>query len=209
MVGSVNLTRHNATHQWNDLYTVADRRVWRAYNRWFAQLKADIPRADPYVATRAGASRIDFTPIDLRRHPDPVLRAMGRIGCTGGTSVDIAAYAWNGMRGRDIAKRVAGLSRSGCRVRVILGEGTGSAVRSILTNSRVGLKRSRVRGVTTHQKMMVVRGRIDGVPTGRVWTGSHNWSSRSAARDDVFVEIADQGVVTQYQRGFALQWAKG
>lgn len=224
MVGSVNVTRNNAENQWSDLYTVADDRgYFRAYLRWFKQLKQDTPREDPYVVKRAGSNEIHFTPVALKQHPDPVLEALEPVVCETrqgdldpdspkpdaivATSVMISAYAWNGERGKRVARKVARLVDAGCVVRVFYGTGTGGAVRAILTNNGARMRTSRDSGVTTHEKLMVISGAYgDQLQTTRAWTGSHNWSSRALRRDDLIVRIDEESLAEQYAAGFGRMW---
>lgn len=223
-VGSVNVTRNNAENQWSDLYTVADDQdYFRAYLRWFNQLKHDTPMEDPYLVKTSGANRIHFAPMALQQHPDPVLEALDPVVCETRrgdldpdspnpdeivpTSIMISAYAWNGERGTRVARTVARLVEAGCRVRVFYGTGTGGAVRAILTNNGVQMRTSSRDGVTTHEKLMVLAGAYDGqLQTTRAWTGSHNWSSRALRRDDLIVQIDDQSVAEEYAAGFMRMW---
>ena len=82
MVGSNNLTNHNATEQWSDLYTVeGDQRYYRAYNRWFGQLKHDEPVEQQYLRKFIGENQISITPIDLSANEDPIRTAVSRVRC--------------------------------------------------------------------------------------------------------------------------------
>ena len=57
---------------------------------------------------------------------------------------------------------------------------------------------------------MVVNGNFGrDASTLRVWTGSHNWSSRAMGRDDLIVRIDDEAVGRQYARGFWRMWQRG
>jgi phosphatidylserine/phosphatidylglycerophosphate/cardiolipin synthase-like enzyme len=228
MVGSVNVTRHNAEQQYSDLYTVADDRAYyRAYLHWFRQLRDDVPLESPYVRKRVGTNLIEFTPVTISAdQPDPVVQALDGVVCevergqfdpqaknpdhVVATRVRIGAYAWNGERGKDVAWKVARMQGAGCRVKVFAGTGFGGAVRSILVNHGVALRHSGADKVTTHEKLMVVRGAVGKDPrTTWAWTGSHNWSSRALARDDLIVRISDEHVARDYQRGFDRMWAQG
>lgn len=224
MVGSVNVTRNNAENQWSDLYTVADDRdYYRAYLSWFGQLRRDTPVARPYSVRHVGGHELHFTPVQLSEHPDPVLEALDPVACETRrgdldpasrtpdkivrTDVMISAYAWNGERGKRVARKVAGLVEAGCRVRVFYGTGTGGAVRAILANNGARMRSSSRGRVTTHEKMMVISGAYGAsLATVRAWTGSHNWSDRALRRDDLIVQINDPEQAQPYAAGFMWMW---
>lgn len=226
MVGSVNVTRYNAEKQWNDLYTVSDDKdYYKAYNRWFAQLKKDTPQAQPFSSRVAGLNQVEMTPLDLSTTPDPILDALSRVRCLVPqveidptwtdpttmvpTRILLSAHAWNGERGKAIAFKVGELARSGCQVKVLYGVGTGPAVTSILAGSGAEVSPGNHKGIRTHQKMMVIAGGYDGLAsTYRAWTGSHNWSDRALARDDLIVQISNPQIAEQYAYQFDLMWSR-
>jgi len=227
MVGSNNMTRHNAEDQWSDLYTVSNglRYFW-AYRPWFRQLKYDQPIDDPYISREIGVNDVDITPIDLSEESDPIMQALDNITCLTrkgdidpstttpdklvSTRILVAAHAWNGERGKTVARKVGQLAQSGCVVRVFYGVGVGPAVRAILTQAGAKITNGTTRGVHTHEKMMIVSGHFGEDPEAiRVWTGSHNWSSRAVGRDDVIVQINNEVVGRQYLTNFWNMWRKG
>jgi phosphatidylserine/phosphatidylglycerophosphate/cardiolipin synthase-like enzyme len=223
-VGSVNLTRNNAENQWSDLFTrVDDEPYFKAYTHWFTQLKRDVPVEPTYLRRVVGTTVVEMAPFDLAKQADPVVEQLDRIRCEVPmgeidpdaekpdeivpTNVDINAHAWNEERGKQLAWRVASLDKAGCRVRVFYGVGLGAAVRSILENNGVNLRKGTHPGVRTHQKVLVVEGGYDGDPsTVRAWTGSHNWSDRALHRDDLIVEIQDEAEARQYAEWFEYMW---
>lgn len=227
MVGSNNLTRHNSHEQWSDLYTVAgDRGYFSTFRRWFTQLRLDQPMANPYMSKVVGGNEVAISPIDLDLHPDPLVTALDRVTClTRAGDIDpeapdpeamvptallIATSAWNGPRGKRLAVKIGGMIEAGCTARVFYGEGTGPAVRSILANAGAELTAGTHPRILTHQKLLIVNGQVDGqLDTIRVLTGSQNWSTRSLARDDVIVRIADQTVGEAYVAGFWRMWRMG
>jgi hypothetical protein len=227
MVGSNNMTNHNAQDQWSDLYTVANgARYYWAFRPWFRQLKFDQPVEDPYITRDVGTNDVDITPIDLARESDPIMQALEKVTCETrsgdidpasetpdtmvSTRILVAAHAWNGERGKTVAKEVAALSNAGCTVRVFYGIGVGPAVRNILTSAGAVMTNGTHRGVFTHEKMMIVNGNFDGDPsTVRVWTGSHNWSSRAVGRDDLIVQVNNEVVGQQYVLNFWKMWHMG
>lgn len=227
MVGSNNLTEHNATEQWSDLYTVeGDQKYFRAYNKWFRQLKRDQPVEEQYLRRFIGDNQVSITPIDLSAHEDPIRTAFSRVRCevtqseldpesedpdqVVPTRIRIGAHAWNGERGKTIARDVGALAREGCVVQVFYGVGTGPAVRAILTQAGVTISNGTHKGIHTHEKMMVIKGAYGKqLDTVRVWTGSHNWSDRSVGRDDLIVYTKNRAVGEAYVRGFKYMWRKG
>ncbi|GAA5150355.1 hypothetical protein GCM10023340_27300 [Nocardioides marinquilinus] len=227
MVGSNNITRHNSHDQWSDLYVrVGDKRYYDTFGAWFAQAKRDRPLRDPYVNREIGSHRVMITPVDLARHRDPLDDALDSVTClTRAGAIDpdaprpdtqvptnllLAQHAWNGARGKRLARRVAQMVRSGCTARVFYGQGVGPAVRRILTDGGAVLRPGTHRGVRTHQKLLIAHGHVGRRPdTIRVWTGSQNWTTRAAKRDDLVVRIDDQEVGRQYVRGFFRMWRRG
>lgn len=227
MIGSNNLTRHNSHEQWSDLYTLANGpRFFRVFKDWFTQLKYDRPVRAPYRLERVGASRIFITPMSPEVHGDPVMQALEKVQCRtrrgiawpgSGNSDEIlhskiliATHAWNGRRGRLLARKVAELSRRTCRVWVFRGVGVGPYVREILRKGGVAITNGTHSGIYTHQKLMIVNGHVGTHAwTTRVWTGSHNWSPRAYSRDDLLVEVAQRSVGLDYRRGFWRMWRLG
>lgn len=227
MVGSNNLTKFNAEHQWSDLYTVKNNEAYfRAFQGWFAQLKRDTPVTSTFIRKELPGRRVSITPVDLELTTDPLLDAMASIGCEVPmgdldpesptpevmvpTRVLISTHAWNGTRGVSLARRVAELHQAGCAVQVFYGVGLGGTVSAILTNNGVPMTGGVTPGVNTHQKLLIVSGAVDGqLATTRVLTGSHNWSTRALGRDDVLVEISNGAVGLQYVTAFDRMWRKG
>ncbi|GAW50424.1 uncharacterized protein (Precursor) [Nocardioides sp. PD653-B2] len=224
MVGSVNLTQYNALDQWNDLYTrVGDKPYFRAYGRWFGQLKDDRPVARAYLHKATAAADIRMTPLDLKVDTDPIADALAKVRCevTMGeldpdsktpdevvaTDIFISTHAWGEERGKRIAWQVVRLREAGCRVQVFYGTGMGAAVRSILTNNGAQLRKGHTPGIRTHQKVLIVDGAFgDDLDTVRAWTGSQNWSDKAAKRDDLIVQINDPADAQRYADRFAWMW---
>lgn len=219
MVGSVNLTQHNAQDQWNDLYTkVDDRPYFRAYGHWFGQLKNDQPVAKQYLHKAVSDTDIRMMPVDLDTDTDPIIAALDDVQCrvTNAEGVEtrtglyISTHAWNEDRGIAIAWKVAALRGEGCDVKVFYGTGMGAAVKSILKNHDVRMRKGHHQGIRTHQKVMIVSGGYDGEPsTVRAWTGSQNWSTRATHRDDLIVRVDDQAEAATYEKRFLWMWDAG
>jgi len=90
---------------------------------------------------------------------------------------------------------------------VFYGTGMGAAVKSILQNHDVQLRKGHHQGIRTHEKVMVVSGGFAGeTSTVRAWTGSQNWSDRALHRDDLIVRVDDQPEAAAYAKRFLWMW---
>jgi len=233
MTGSNNITRHNAEDQWADVYTeVGNKALYHSFVAIFRQMKLRTPVDPSFVTTTAGRIQAQFLPDpSVSQTDDPLMQALAPIQCLApvddpdpaappapaepsptpttepGTAVRLSLHAWNGTRGRYLAERIAELKRSGCRVKVIMGEGSGPVIRDILANAGItvfyGTQRNKRGRILTHQKVFSVAGRYGSNPDARiVWTGSHNWSNGALRRDDLLLRIDDIKVFRQYLRNF-------
>ena len=123
------------------------------------------------------------------------------------TGLYVNNHAWNEERGKAIAWRVVRLRADGCQVKVFYGTGMGAAVKSILQNNGVRIRKGKHQGIRTHQKVMVVDGAYgDDLVTVRAWTGSQNWSDKAAQRDDLIVQINDEAEAQRYVDRFLWMW---
>jgi hypothetical protein len=211
MVGSNNMTSHNAERQWSDLLTLTNNRpMYTTFRTWFGQLKWDRPVAQPRIARLAGQNLALITPQDPEKDGDPALRALAPVACPpapGRTRVLISAHAWYGPRGMNIANRVAHLAEKGCVVKVFYGDAFGTEIHKKLQAAGVRLRTSHHKGIITHQKLLIVRGAYGGNGHGAfVWTGSHNWSPLALKLDDVILRSSNLRVVNAYTRHFSFMF---
>ena len=242
MVGSNNLTMHNAVDQWSDVYTVVDNvTLMRTFRRVFNEMLPDTPMPEPYRDATIDRYDAQFYPYPrTNMSTDPVYQALSAVHCegaTGGTGdkvvttdpgtpgdpadppvtteqrmtrLRISMHAWNGTRGRYLAQKVAALFQEGCRIRIALGVGTGSAVRDILTTAGVQLSTGTHARIRTHEKYLLLSGWYgDNTASRIVWTGSHNWSNGSLSRDEVIFRIEDGRTLRAYQNNFKDIWVNG
>lgn len=228
MVGSDNLTAHNAQDQWSDLYTVVgEAPLYWMYTGVFDQLKYDRGLASPYIDASIDGYGAQFYPKPgTTMDTDPLYQILSKVDCnqpdadgkqildaTGNpvvTDLKISQHAWNGTRGRYLADKVIELKKQGCTVSVIYGVGMGSAIRSILQNAGIAMSAGHVRGVRTHQKTLLLSGVYDGDPAARiVWTGSHNWTNGALRRDDNVFRITGEQAYAQYLANFNDIWTNG
>lgn len=219
MVGSNNLTTHNAVHQWSDVYThVGNGVLFDEFTNVFNQMKYDRTTSNAYQTRVVNRSiETHFLPYS-RPTPetDPILAALSNVQClgpTGGTGydghtvVEIAMYAWNGTRGVAIADKVAELVAQECIVKVIYGPGTGRQVKNILAAAGVRLMASTAPKAHIHGKYMIVNGSWGTDTSSRiVWLGSQNWTNRALRRDEVTMKVKGLNPFQAYRRGFAAIW---
>ncbi len=228
MVGSNNITGHNAQDQWSDLYTVVGNApLYWMYTGVFDQLKYDQAQSAPFIDSELNGYGAQFYPYPgTTEATDPLTQILSKVDCNAPdadnnqvldangvpvvTSLRISQHAWNGSRGRYLAHQVADLEAAGCDVAVIYGVGMGSAVKSILGGAGVPMSGGTVKGVRTHQKTLLVSGIYDGDPEARiVFTGSHNWSNGALRRDENILKITGQQAYDQYLANFNDIWTNG
>ena len=226
MVGSNNMTHFNATRQWSDVYTMANKPgMYRTYAHLFSQLRAG--QARPKAATRSsfyqvthGRYRASFLPDPgVSRALDPVLTTLSQVSCSGaapGTGIDghtlvrVSMHAWYDARGYAIAQKVAALRQAGCHVQVIPGATMGSSIRSTLRNAGVVMATIRHPARRTHQKVLQISGHFGNDTSARlIFAGSHNWSSRGLQCDDNILRIDDPAAYRQYAANFRTIWQHG
>lgn len=216
MVGSMNLTRYSAERQYNDLYWVFEPAAYARFTGLFDRMAKDRPQprlalpetrsgfvtdVAPYRGSGADALRDDLARIRCDAAPGA--------GRRGRTVVRIAQHAWNGERGIDLARQVAGLQRAGCDVRVLYGVGMGRVVANVLRDAGVPIRDSEHDRTWVHHKMMLVSGGFEErTDVDLVWTGSHNWSDRSTRNDEVLLRVAGRPLVERYLAAFDRLWTR-
>jgi phosphatidylserine/phosphatidylglycerophosphate/cardiolipin synthase-like enzyme len=225
MFGSVNLTGYAAKTQWNDLYSTTDRKVLHNFFRdVFDQMKRDRVVKHPFISKSIGDFDINVYPrYDTTQSDDPLMHRLNSVRCkdyadgagvAGRTLVGINMFGWNGTRGVYLARKVAGLSRSGCDVRVLESDAGGKVVQILARNGVLIKTPDADRNnngkvdVFTHDKYMILAGRIRTQSGWHVWTGSQNWSDRSLNGDEITVHIHRRGVFWDYRQNFNHIWDK-
>ena len=229
MLGSANLTDYAAGVHWNDLVTLTgSQQLYDDYSRVFAELAADRLVVEPAldvvhgdVSTTVPSGRPGTAADDTvaRRLAKVDCRALPDSGEAGRTAIRISMYGWRGERGADLARRVAGLRRDGCRVQALV-SAAGPEVVEILVAAGVHVRSASLDvddNVATgfedsgwehfvHEKWMSVDGTWGGSPTRAVWTGSENWSDVSFLNDELVVMIPRASVHDAYVEHFDDVW---
>jgi len=231
MFGSNNLMSFAANVHWNDLYTViGNQSMFDDFSTIFAQMAEDRWRKNPYVAVQDGKYAVEFgSDPHATGSRDHVYQRLDRVGCRapagygdrGHTTIRIMMCGWVGTRGLLLARKVAALSRAGCRVRVLV-SGAGRRVRAVLHRSGVAIRSSALDldddpltgfdetgwEVFSHEKWMSLSGTWAGHPFKGVWTGSENWSDVSRHNDEVTVQVPSASALSAYTRHFETVWTR-
>ena len=231
MLGSANLTGYAAGVHWNDLVTLAgSEQLYDDYGRVFDELAADRQVRAPEmhlthgdVTTSVGAGPYETSGADAvaERLTGVTCDALPGSGEAGRTVVRISMYGWRGQRGLDLARRVARLSRAGCRVQALV-SAAGPDVVETLVRAGVRIRSASLdvdRDVATgfedsgwehfvHEKWMSVDGTWNGSATRAVWTGSENWSDVSLLNDELVVMIPRPRIHDAYVAHFDTIWSR-
>ena len=229
MFGSNNLMSYAANVHWNDLYTVVgNQKMFDDFSTIFAQMAEDRWRKQPYVAVQDGNYAVEFGSDPHAIGPrDHVYQRLDKVGCRapagygdrGHTAIRIMMYGWVGARGLLLARKVAALSRAGCRIRVLV-SGAGRRVHAVLHRSGVAIRSSALDldgdpltgfdetawELFSHEKWMSLSGKWAGQPFKGVWTGSENWSNVSRFNDEVTVQVPFASALAAYNRHFETVW---
>ena len=131
-----------ASVHWNDLYTVVgNQQMFDDFSTDFAQMAQDRRLKHPYRVVQDGSYTVEFgSDPHVSGRRDHIFQRLNKVGCrapagygvAGHTSIRIMMYGWVGARGLMLARKVASLSRAGCRVRVLV-SGAGRRVHAVCT----------------------------------------------------------------------------
>ena len=175
------------------------------------------------MTTRVGSEK-PATPADdavAQRLAGVGCRALPGTGVAGQTVIRISMYGWRGERGLDLARRVAELSRQGCRIQALVSAAASDVVETLLDagvrvrsgsldvddNPATGFEDTGWEHFV-HEKWMSVDGTWDGSATRAVWTGSENWSGVSLLNDELVVMIPRAQIHDAYVRHFDHIWGQ-
>jgi len=229
MFGSTNLTYFAARVHWNDLFTVSGKpQMFKDYSKIFAQLVADKRVEHPYWKVTHGDLVSEFgAKRNATGSRDPIMQRLAQVGCTakagygvgGRTVIRISMYGWRGSRGEYLARRVADLSRQGCRISALVSGASGPVLKSLraggvaLRSASLDTDEDPETGFEetgweyfTHEKWMSLNGTWAGKGTRTVWTGSENWSRVSFLNDELTVMIPRPRIHDAYVAHFNYIW---
>lgn len=233
MLGSANMKQNATDNQFNDWVTFNRQRTLHAtLDAVFKEMAADRYANPMRIAKVIGTHlRLDVMPFprdslatDATRWTvsrDPVMRLLAPIRCkgattsTGRTVIRVDMQAWDGERGKIIARRFKALYDAGCDVRLSVGF-IPRTVKSILYAStgrgRVPLRSSAYDtdydgefDLYSHTKNVLIHGRYgDSTNLRIVLTGSSNFQDGGQYGDELFFRMTDMPNV--YKRYLEHWW---
>ena len=210
MSSSANMTGSAAANQYNDMYTIVDRKKpYKVSIKVFNEAAKDRPA--PWHSYTDGSITGWFNPNS--GHPDLPYKMLNKVKCRGAkgagshgrTSIRIAQDVFNGARGAKIARRIKELHRRGCDIRLVYSQLVGAS-RSILAgvpkNHLVADKDGDgAYDIYLHMKAMSISGNYGRDRGTRiVFNGSANWSGLGLMADENGLVIRRDGVERQYGR---------
>ncbi|GAA4964009.1 hypothetical protein HD597_003493 [Nonomuraea thailandensis] len=201
---SANLTDLNSTTYWNNAVVLpGDRRLYAAYDAYFADLAAERKNLDYYRVVQTRSARAHFFP---KADGDPIVDHLGRVSCRRGTTIRVGMSEWDAYRVA-IAEKLRDLAGDGCRVRIVYGI-IDDEVKAVLA-AQPGIELSTLGSGSAlpgriHSKYLLVEGSYDGDRDARwVFTGSHNYNETSLRRnDETLLRLNDKNVYRQYVANF-------
>ncbi|MEV1001651.1 phospholipase D-like domain-containing protein [Nonomuraea sp. NPDC050202] len=201
---SANLTDLNSTTYWNNaLVLTGDRRLYAAYDSYFADLAAERKNLDYYRVVQTRSARAHFFPT---ADGDPIVDHLGKVSCRRGTTIRVGMSEWDAYRVA-IAERLRDLAGNGCRVQVVYGIAADEVKAVLEAQPRIELSTlgsgSALPG-RIHSKYLLIEGSYDGDRDARwVLTGSHNYNETSLRRnDETLLRLNDRNVYRQYVANF-------
>lgn len=225
MYGSANATDVAVRNQWNDLFTIVDRRgLYRNVRDIFLEMARDEVADRPvYREFTHHNVTLGFLPwAGGTAQGDPVLNELNKIRCTGAeagsgrdgrTVVRIGQTAILDARGARIAERLKTMWNRGCDIRIVYGLMGREVLRIVRQPSGRGAipiqqvaqdwQYDGIYDRYLHMKTMTVSGVYDGDRSAEVtFNGSANWTGLTLKSDDVVGRLFGERVRTRYSRWF-------
>jgi len=209
---SMNLTPFAVAGQWNQATVMRNADVYDDFSLIFAQ--SALRTGKGYYARQRGYVTNIFFP--KGGAPDPVLAALSRVRCAGGTRIRAINYAVHGTRGNAIAKKLRGLWNAGCNVRFIYsvssrpvlgilrarsGRGPVPVKQSVIKNRRGEIVKY------NHSKWLAIAGNHAGSgPAWMVHSGSANWSNIAYTSDEQMQNVGSSTRAGRYFSAFDKTW---
>ncbi|MFI7045595.1 phospholipase D-like domain-containing protein [Streptosporangium sandarakinum] len=209
---SANLTDLNSTTYWNNAVVLTgNRRLYQAYDGYFADLAAERKNLDYYRVVTTGAAggsvRAHFFPrAGTDASTDPVAEYLDKVSCEGRTKIRVGMSEWDTYRVA-IPERLRDLAARGCSVQIVYGIMDDEVKRLLLAEPRVELRAlgdGNALPGRIHSKYLLVEGSYDGDRNARwVFTGSHNYNETSLRRnDETMLRLNDKAVYQRYVANF-------
>ncbi len=207
---SANLTQTAATVQWNDMFTVTERKkTYDNYVNVFGQMAAD--KKQPYEAFRDGTiygwfyPRVGRTHLAIKMLDNVKCGGARDAGINGKTAIRVGQDVFNNDIGANILRKLISLKNKGCNIRVVYSQAVGLSKGLItqLPNNHLvqDFDGDGAYDRYLHSKIMAISGNYDGNRSERiVLNGSANFSGTAILSDEQGMIIDRDGVERAYGR---------
>lgn len=203
-----------AKNSWNDAFIATDPSLYAGFLDAFDRMAAGVDQRSSAKGVAYGGYRASFRS-QSDRGKDTALKALRGVRCKKArsprnthrrTDVLVSMGAWQGKRGKEIARRLATLrQQEGCTVRVVVGKQAKKSVRRILRKAGVPMRRTR-----TQQALLLVDGRYFSKRNSQiVWTGSQSWINKGLKGEGASLRIDGESTLMAYRSAFNTAWRKG
>ncbi|MEV4252583.1 phospholipase D-like domain-containing protein [Spirillospora sp. NPDC049652] len=186
---------------YNDAYTVVDRKLYGAYRSYFYALAKHKPNGDYYRQTWSGKRAVAFFP---KASGDPVVDVLNRVGCNG-TTIRLSSGIFNRT---EVAKALSRLDDQGCDVRIVAATfGTGTLKALAKPGRHGGPAVHYFTGDAVnhaHSKYLLIDGTYNGRRHRIILTGSHSYTVDALRyNDEAVLTLMDSSAFPQYVSNFA------
>lgn len=193
VVGSYNNSDTADRHAYGLMWSVADRQVYRAFDRVFRESARDRPVAGNPMRQYDGAGWTAYFLPSTAQTPaaDPVMQRLAAIPAGPETRIRIAMFTMWDSRGEWIAERLAALARQGTRITFVAGPLVGRIPLDTMTWGGVDIEGGCWPEERTyvHGKDMSASWIEDGERRHWTWIGSDNWTSHTLRSDQAVLGI--------------------
>ncbi|WP_018653653.1 phospholipase D-like domain-containing protein [Actinomadura flavalba] len=203
-------TSANATgamsSRFNDAYTSTDATLYKGYRRYFQDLAAKKPNKNYWRTVTSQGVSVGFFP---KASGDPVLDALRKVACAGGTRVRVTSGLFTRA---PIAEQLSALGHGGCDVRIaagILGANASKALARAGTGPGPQTRYFTGRNAhAAHSKYLLIDGLFEGRKRRLVFVGSHNYTwDALRSNDEAMLTIDNAATFNAYLANFGRVFA--
>ncbi|RFU37531.1 hypothetical protein DZF91_32380 [Actinomadura logoneensis] len=190
---------------YNDAYTLVDRKLYGAYRSYFYALAKHRPNGNYYRQTWSGKRAVAFFP---KASGDPIVDVLNRVRCDG-TKVRLSSGIFNRT---EVAKALSRLDDQGCDVQVVAATfGTGT-LKALARPGRHGGPAVHYftgdSAAQAHSKYLLIDGTYNGRRHRMILTGSHSYTVDALRyNDEAVLTLMDSSAFPLYVSNFGKVYA--